>query len=57
MPTTPKGWVGQPQPTNVQAANSAPNYSQPLNTSAAPPDVPPTSDPATTPAALAHQAF
>jgi Tetratricopeptide repeat len=48
---------GQGQPINAQAANSAPNYSQPLNTSAAPPDVPPNADPSTSPVAQARQAF
>jgi cytochrome c-type biogenesis protein CcmH/NrfG len=54
--------AGQAQPANVPAsnapaANTAPiDYSQPLNTAAAPPDALP-GDPATTPAAQAHQAF
>ena len=54
---------GQAQPANAPAndapaANPAPtDYSQPLNTAAAPPDVPPPADPEATPVAQARQAF
>ena len=46
------------QPANAPAANAAPyDYSQPLNTAAAPPDAPPPTDPGTSPVAQARQAF
>ena len=55
--------VGQVQPANV-AANNAPagntpayDYTQPVNTAAAPADLAPATDPTITPAALARQAF
>ena len=52
------GPAGQRPANNAPAANPpAYDYSQPVNTAAAPPDVPPPADQATTPAAQARQAF
>ena len=49
---------GQPQPVNAPAGNPAPyDYSQPVNASAAPPDVPPPTDPSTSAVGQARQAF